>query len=285
MQSSTFDNNQLTTHPNIIRTRYKYGAIYGIIAGIAFAGASWGWDSYVLSRAHVLYPWMKLTIGIMLCGSVGGLAGWITARFERWFFTLLAWLGVTVFFSWLTVALPLQIVSILSSWLEPQLQGLLHYSAMEELLPRFWLAFTWILIFDFIAGLIQMPLVESAVFSAPFFGKAIPFLLGIVIFVISGIIADSLNNENLRIAATSMDTAIEFVIDNQGKEVDPALWRVSRASSLRSVSEQVTRTRKLIVSDYDSYLGDIRFLVAFDNLLVNCTVLYGHPVFCEAHSE
>lgn len=260
--------------------RILYGMLYGLTAGISFAAACWGYDGYLLSQAHAAYPWLKLFIGVVFCGLAGGAAGWITARFERWLFTSLAWLGVTAFFAWLVVALPLQTIFKLTAWLKPQLRGALHYSPMGELFPRFWLAFAWILIFIFITAILQAPIVESGAFSVSLFGKMMPFLLGIVVMAISGTIADSLTNEPLRSAVLAMDSSIQFVIDNKDIRADPALARANYAGSLNSIRGQVTPARKLIISRYDSFLGQIEIVVEFNDLLASCTVIYAQPANC-----
>src|SRR5512134_3208893 len=55
-----------------------YGAIYGIVAGLAFAISTWGWDGFLLSQAHAFLPWTKLIIGSVGCAVAGGLAGWLS---------------------------------------------------------------------------------------------------------------------------------------------------------------------------------------------------------------
>ena len=280
MKSLNLGHNESKSQTAVFRIKTTYGILYGLIAGIAFAVASWGWDGYLLKQAHAAYPWLKFSIGVVLCGLAGAIAGWITIRFERWFFTLLAWLGVTALFSWLIVTLPLQVTSILTTRLEPQLQGFIHYTPMGEMIPRFWLAFMWILIFAILAGILQTPFIDSAVFSVSIFGKLMPFLLGTIILASSGTIADGLNNEPLRRAVMAMDYSIQFVIDHQGTQVDPTLARANFAGSLNGIREHITPARKLIVSEYDSLLGEIRVVVIFDDFLANCIILYAQPSYC-----
>jgi hypothetical protein len=276
-----FRNDNLGSRPELVRLKHFYGASYGVIIGLTFAVATWGADGFVLSKSHALLPWLKLIVGAVLCGLIAGLAGWITARIERWYFTIPAWIGVAAFFSWLLIALPLQINPLLSTWFNPQLKSLTSYGSFDQLAPRFWVAFAWIIIFVLIVGVIQIPFIEPAAFSATIFGKIAPFLLGMFIVVINGFVTDSLNNEPLRSAIVSMDKSIQFVVDNRGVDVDPAISRVNHAGSLRGIKEQVTQQRYMTVSGYDDQLGEVRIAVQFEGLLANCTVIYGQPVFCK----
>jgi hypothetical protein len=42
-----FDN--LNARPEIMRLKRKFGMLYGAVAGLSFAVASWGWACYILS--------------------------------------------------------------------------------------------------------------------------------------------------------------------------------------------------------------------------------------------
>lgn len=280
MQSLNWYKPSASSSPDISRMKVLYGAIYGLVAGMSFAIATWGWDSYLLSQSHVAFPWLKLIVGTLACGLGGGIAGWIAARFGRWYLVLPAWVGLTALFAWLTVALPLQIVSIGTAWFEPELQKYIHYSSLDELAPQFWVAFAWILIFALITSVLQTASVDAAVFSASIFGKISPFLLSAVIFVICGVIADNMNNELLRRSVMAMDSAIQFVVDNQGKKADPTLSRAYHAGSLLAIRDQVTPERKLMIRDYGSYLSDVRVIVKFDGFLANCDIINEQPSNC-----
>ena len=104
---SLFNNNDFNARPDVIRLKHVFGRSYGVVVGLTFAISTWAADGFALSQAHMFLPWTKLIIGLILCSLAAGLAGWITARFERWYFTVPAWIGVAAFFSWLLIILPL----------------------------------------------------------------------------------------------------------------------------------------------------------------------------------
>lgn len=278
---SLFINNDPNARPDIVRLKHAFGRSYGVVVGLTFAISTWAMDGFALSQAHMFLPWTKLIIGLILCGLVAGLAGWVTARFERWYFTVPAWIGVAAFFSWLLIILPLQINPIVSAWFKPEWQGSIHYDTFNQLSPRFAVAFMWISIFVLITGVLQIPLVEPAAFSTSVFGKIAPFLLGMFIIGLGGFVADSLNNQPLRSAIASMDRSIQFVIDNKGVDVDPALSRKNHAGALRGIKDQVTNERSVTIGSYDSSLGEVNVLVQFEDLIANCSVIYEQPSFCK----
>lgn len=278
---SLFNNNDFNARPDVIRLKHVFGRSYGVVVGLTFAISTWAADGFALSQAHMFLPWTKLIIGLILCSLAAGLAGWITARFERWYFTVPAWIGVAAFFSWLLIILPLQINPIVSAWFKPEWQGLIRYDAFNQLSPRFAVAFMWISIFVLITGVLQIPLVEPAAFSTSVFGKIAPFLLGMFIIGLGGFVADSLNNQPLRSAIASMDHSIQFVVDNKGVDVDPALSRANHAGALRGIKDQVTAERSTTIGSYDSSLGEVIVLVQFEDLIANCSVIYEQPSFCK----
>lgn len=266
---------------SIIRERDLFGTAYGILAGVTFAIALWAWDGFLLSQVHAFFPWLKLALGILLCGLVGGSVGWLSSRQERSSFGFLLWLVASALFSWITIGLPLQIMPYLSKVLEPELGEYLNYGIGSGYIARFWIAIIWIVIFTSITGILQTALVESAVFAMAVVGKIGPFLICIVLMGIGGLVMDDLVNAPFRNAITSVDTPIQFILDNQGKTIDPALSRKYHAGALRGVQEEITSSYKLIVSSYDENFGKINVLVKFEDAWVDCITVNGQASYCK----
>ena len=177
--------------------------------------------------------------------------------------------------------LPLQIAPRLLGWIEPQVQGLLHYEYYPGFSSRIGVAFVWISIFVSIAGLLQLPLSDSAVFSTSVLGKVTPMLVGLFLMGISGTIIDGLNNELLRSPIDSLNSTIQFAVDHQGKKVDILESRRMHLGALRVVQDSITQQRKLIVSGYDEFLSEVNVLVKFQKDWVECEVFYNQPLNCE----
>ena len=278
--SGIFKNDGSETRADVLRIKHRFGTAYGLAIGLAYAFATWGPDAMILSSAHMLYPWIKLILGGTLCGLVGAFAGWVTGRFERWYVSIPAWVGLAVFFSWILIILPLQLNPFITSLLSPQISKFIEYLSFSELLPRFLVAFSWIILFVLIVGVLQIPFIEPAAFSPSLFGKIAPFFVGIFIILINGFVTDSLNNAPLRAAVVAMDHSIQFVVDNKGVQVDPAVSRVNHAGSLRAIKDLISEDRKITIGGYDPLLGEIHLIVQFDGLLADCMVIYEQPSNC-----
>jgi hypothetical protein len=268
--------------PEVIQSKRYLGLLYGICAGITFAFASWGMDGFLLSKSHGYLPWLNLVEGAVLCTFVGGLQGWLTARFENSLLGLVFWCCSSLFFAWLTVSLPLQITPYVVSKINPRLGSLLNYSENIAFIFRFGVALVWVTPFTLIIGITQLPITESAVFSTSVFGRLIPFFFCIIVMGISGYVSDSLINAQFRTAIRGIDNTIQFVVENKyNKNIDPALSREMRAASLIDVQEYVKSSRHLFVGSFDEFLGELHVFVNFDGPWIDCDILYGQPISCE----
>jgi len=272
----------IKTNQAVVGLRIGYGALYGLFIGVAFAFFTWAPDGYLISKSHGYLPWMKLLLGVFFCGLASGMAGWITVRFKRGFLSLVSWFGVSLIFAWLVIVLPLQVSPIISGWLNPQLKGLIHYKSLDAVVARFWLAFMWIMICVSIEGRLENVMVDSIMFSPTTMGRVIPVLICAAILGVCGTIVDGLSNEPLRKGVLGMDSTIQFVVDHAEKDVDKDLARVNHAGTLRMFTDDVSSSRKLFVSGYDTQLGEINVVVKFDNINLDCTVLYGQPAYCRS---
>jgi hypothetical protein len=272
--------------PDVIRSKRIYGMLYGIVAGITFASASWGWDAYLLSKFHGYLPWFSLVAGIILCAIVGGVLGWLTARTQNSLLGLIFWLLAAIFFAWLVVSLPLQIAPYIISKINPQLGKLLDYSKNIEFIFRFSVALAWVIPFALIIGVTQLPITEPAIFSTSGFGKLKPFFFCVIVMAISGFVSDSLINEHFRNAIMGIDKTIQFVVDNKNNDdIDPALSREMHARALSTVEEYIQDSRHLFVGEYDEFLGEIHVMVDFDGTWIDCDVIYNQPSNCKIAIE
>jgi hypothetical protein len=275
----------LTARPDVLRARYVYGIWFGSFLGLAFSIAAWGIDAFLLDQVNGLLPWLKFLSGAIPCMLVGAFTGWLSSKWNRSGLSVLLWLAAASIFAWLTVSLPLQVAPRLIEFMEPGTENLLHYTYYQEFSSRVGVAFTWIAIFVALAGLLQIPLSDSAVFSTSWLGKFAPMLVCLVLMGICGIIVDSLNNEPLRAATAALNNTIQFAIDHRGREIDPAESRQMHLGALRSIQDIVTPQRKLIVSGYDVFLGEIQVLIKFENAWAECKVIYNQPITCKKISD
>jgi len=274
--------NPILERPDVLREKHRYGIWFGAFLGLGFSIFTWGIDSYVLSVHHGLYPWLKFIIGAVICMIVGAFAGWFSARANKPLYAVLIWLVASSSFAWLTVNLPLLILPKVLSIVEPQTTDLLHYTYYDDFGRRVLVAYGWLGIFISMAGLLQIPMSDSAVFSTSFFGKLGPIFVSVILMAIAGTIVDNgLINQPLRDASVAIDNTIQFIVDNRGKEIDLAEARRMHTGAFRAIDASVTDERRLIVSGYDSQLGEVNILVNFEKDWVECQVFYNQPISCK----
>jgi hypothetical protein len=267
--------------PDVRRSKYIYGIWFGAVVGLSFSIFAWGVDAYRLTQINGLYPWLKFLVGVLPCTIVGGFTGWLSARVGKPLFALFFWVIAASVFAWLTVSLPLQITPRIVGLLEPALKDLLHYTYYEQFSFRFGIAYVWLLIFAALAGLLQIPLSDSAVFSTSVFGRISPMLVTMVLMAIGGSTMDNLNNELLRAPIDAINSTTQFFVDHRSEHIEPLQTRQMHLASLRTVQDLVTPERKFIISGYDEFLGDVQVLTRFQKAWVECEVLYNQPLSCK----
>jgi hypothetical protein len=267
--------------PEILRLKHGYGLWFGAVLGLSFSIFAWGIDAYLLSRMHGLYPWLKFFGGVIPCMLIGGLTGWLSSRLDKPFFALLLWGAAASVFAWLTVSLPLQITPRILGIAAPGIKDLLHYEYFEAFSTRFVVAYAWIAIFVSLAGFLQIPLSDSAVFSTSILGKISPMLVTMVLMAICGTIVDGLNNEKLRSPVDMVNLTTQFMLDHRGEDIDPAVSRRMHLGALRTVAGLVTPERRFFISGYDQYLEQVQVLARFEKAWVECELVVNQLIRCE----
>lgn len=271
----------LSTRPDVLRAKHAYGVWFGVALGLTFSIFAWGLDAYALSQMNGLFPWLKFLGGVIPCMIVGGFTGWLSARLDKPLLALLLWGVASSVFAWLTVSLPLWITPRALSLVEPGIQDLLHYTYYESFSSRLGVAFAWLAIFISLAGLLQIPLSDSAVFSTSIFGKISPMVITLVLMAICGTIVDTLNNELLRSPIDAVNTTVQFILDNRGQEIDLLTSRRMHLAAFRATEDLITPERKFIISGYDQFLEQVQVLARFENAWVECKLVVNQLVTCE----
>ena len=275
-----FQNTDLRVRPDVMRAKHIYGIWYGITIGLAFSIFTWGLDAYQLGSVNGLHTWLKFAAGAIPTVTAGGFTGWLSAKLDKAILALGLWILTASLYAWLTVSLPLQITPALFNMLVPGIRGLLHFVYYEGFAVRIGVAYAWIAIFIAVAGLMQIPVSESAVFSTTLFSKLIPLVACFALVGICGSIVDGLNNEGPRLSVIAMDSTIQYLVDHQGQVMDKTEARQKHVGALRAVEALVTSERKLTVSSYDELQGEVDVLIRFKNAWVECKVFYSQPSNC-----
>lgn len=256
--------------------------MYGMVAGLAFASAAWGYDGYLLWQAHAYFPWIKLISGGLLSMLVGGLAGWLTTRFEKALLGLVFWVAASALFAWFTSIIPFVVAPALLGMLSPEIGSLLAYETFPEMSTRIGVAFAWILIAASITAVIQIPLVEQAAFSYSQFSKITPNIVCAFVMIVSGAFVDSLNNQPTREAIIGLDQTIQFSLDHRGEEIDKVTSRQMHLAAFRSVQDSLDDERRLVITSFDTLMENIYVAVNFNGQWVDCLTVVGSPINCKA---
>lgn len=261
--------------------KQKYGLTYGAAGGLAFAIALWGFDAVLLSQSHAMFPWLKLIVGGILTTLTGGLAGWLTSRFEKILLGVLFWIAASALFGLYIVIVPLVLAPRITGLLVPQISHLLLYTTYDNLPTMVAVAFGWAIVAAIISSVIQIPMLDHAVFSLSGFGKIRPHLLCAILMLISGGVSDSLNNKPLRDPIIALDSTFQFIIDTRGQEIDKATSREKHLASFRFIQQDVTEKRQLVVSHYDRLLENFEVLINFDGKWAMCPTFFSSPLTCQ----
>lgn len=259
-----------------------FGLSYGMIAGLAFSVTLWGLDGLKLAQAFAYFPWTKFVVGAPLAMLVCGAAGWLTSRWGKPLLGVLLWALAAGALAWLTILVPIVIAPSAMKLLVPEFRSLLHYTFYDNTTILTAVAFGWVGITAFIVAIIQVPMVEQAIFSINLLGKIMPHIICAVLMLVGGSVADSLNNRPLREPLLSMNATIQFALDHQGKQVSPKAARDVHLASLRTVQDLITEERRLVVSDFDPLLENVTILVNFDGNWAECDTIFGHALTCHS---
>ncbi|MEP0804401.1 MAG: hypothetical protein HRF47_02855 [Chloroflexota bacterium] len=267
---------------DVLREKHRYGLWFGLFVGLEFSFFAWGIDSFVLSTHHGLFPWLKFAIGAVICMAVGAAAGWLAALSDKALVALVIWLITGFLFAWLAVHLPLTLLPRAMPLLEPQLGELLHYQYFSDFRQGIGLAYVWLAIFLAITGILQVPMSHSAVFSTSVLGKVMPILTALVLMGIAGSLLDNgLFNQPMRQSTLAVDRTLQFILANQGQEMNSAEARRMHAAAFRPVEGSISSEYRLVVSGYESDFVDLTVLIRFEREWVECEVVFNQPVLCE----
>lgn len=273
-------NLNLDSESVIHKRKQIFGLSYGIVAGLAFSITLWGVDGLRLSQAHAYYPWTKFLAGLPLAVLICALVGWLTSRFERPLVGVALWIAAAGALAWLTIIVPIVIAPVIMKALNPDLASLLQYTFYDNSSEKAGVAFAWIAIASFIIAAIQVPMVEQAAFSTSIFGKIAPHIICAFLMLVSGSVADNLNNQYLREPLLSMNKTVQFAIDHQGENVDPKAARDVHLASLRPVEDSIHPNWKLVVSRFDPLLEHVYILINFNGDWVECGTIFNTPLNC-----
>lgn len=271
--------------PKVSKQKQITGLLYGLVAGLTFAVLAWGIDGIQLARAHGAFSWIKFVPGLLVCIICSGLAGWLVVKIQNSLLGVVFWLSVVFVYSQLILWLPIRVAPFLIKLFNGALGNYLQYPYYSELNQNLWFGFAVFAIIGIINGLVENILIDQALFSSSKIAILTPLLVCGLSFGLAGSIGDSLLNKNLREPVQIVDELIQFAQDNYDKEVPPAVAKSMHLGALTPVMQYVTLDRKLVLSNYDQYLGQVEVLVDFEGKWVKCVTIYNQVTNCRPAFE
>jgi hypothetical protein len=266
---------------SLLRSKKFVGMLYGMVAGLAFSIFAWGIDAVLLASSHGALPWVKILPGLIICLLSGSLVGWLTIRFENHLLALGLWIALAVFFSRLIIWIPLKISPIFIRFLDSDLGAYLKYPYYDSLNQNAWFSFGAIVIVALICGLLEINLIEQALFSSGSFAVLVPLLLCFFGFALAGKTGDSMLNQQIREPVLAVDDLLQFAVENIDQEVPGDVARSMHLGATNTIKDYLPLERRVIMSNFDESIGQVDVLVDFSGIWVRCTAIYNQVTYCK----
>ncbi len=265
---------------NLYRKKLRLGLFYGVVAGAAFAIFAWGIDAFLLAKAHTAYYYDKFIPGLIICALAGGLAGWLTIFIDKHLFAFLFWGMLAILYTWLAVWLPFSGHAMVIKYLDPSQAVWFSFKPLENLNQFIILSLLINCLAAFIAGLLEINLVDQAVLSRYISGTVMLIVICTFLLGLAGTAIDNMININLREPVQVVNSLLQFASENYGTKVASATAREMHLSSARLLGDLVLKPRQLLLSGYDGSLGMVDVLVDFSGTQAKCTTIFSQPLNC-----
>lgn len=257
----------------------RMGLVFGILAGLAYGLALWGWNAFQLWHAAAEPAWLMAGISILLVMGIAGLAGWLCARMDNAFVAFLVWVAVGVLFSWLALQTNFHLINRVVDLFYPEYRGL-HVYPLESFIRLFrGLMFVIIGFASGLAGVFQLYMVEAAVNAGAIQGKVAIIIANLIMFAAIGQITDYICQRPLREPVAALAFSINDVKSAaaEGREPDGMSQR-----SLKVLGDRIYRPYKLYsgTNDPNSLItGTVH--VDFGGEWALCSVFEGSLGYCD----
>ena len=272
-------------HLQLQREKRLNGLFFGFIAGLGLGVGIWAFDAFLLAQANSDYVWLKFLLGLPFLMLLGGLAGWITARFDKAIIGALVWLLTGLAVVWIASHIPFEGLSLAISALEPEFADLEIYPFVESARFRMSLLYLVVGALMSLGGVFEMFIVEAATRASSLLGRFFSLLTCMVIFIPIGLAVDNLINSPLREAVAGVNDLIQF---GRKAEVAPMSLEERRAlglTKLRSLGDLIHRPYRVILGSYDpETLSETTVYLDFDGDWAMCTAYGNQPMNCQLSS-
>lgn len=274
------------TRRRIKAEKHFMGVMYGLLAGLVFSLALWGYDATLLWGASVEYPWIKLAVGMPLAILIGGVAGWLTAQLDHGLVGFLSWGLAGVGYVWLGSHTPFEGVSWLVGWLRPELRGLDVYPFVESARVRMIFLYPFVAILTGLGGVLQLPIVEGALRSRYQAGRYFALLALLPVYLAIGLLADNLINIPLREPLLGVDNRIQLRLQAEASGMPADEMRRRGLRVVETFGDLYHQPYRQLLGNYDAEsITEVNVILNFNGVWGSCSVVAGSPGFCQLSTD
>jgi hypothetical protein len=268
------------------------GLLNGLAIGLAVAIGAWGPEIFALSGLPIPLRLEPIVLGIALVVGVCTLAGWLSARINRTWSTLLVWLAAAVLVA-LIIGHASTVGRTLVTWLLDS-----RFAERTPLAPQegsAWLSIItsfWIILVFVILAFLQANRLEGMRHSLSgrqvvSRGAMFRLILPLPLVALAGWAASDFSGGNAIWRALHLfDRAIEVAGTYEGD-----LFALSRQeginyNALRAVRDELDGPYTILLGENDPVNSTVRVVAHFDNgLWLNCQVILNQLTNCSDASR
>ena len=265
----------------------KPSLINGWLIGLALSVGAWGLEAIQLTDAPVPLQYPSLLIGGLVLTGLGGLAGWLTSRFQKAWPVVFVWLATAVLATAIIIFQPYY-GRTLTIWLaDRRFWGLPIYPFTFGLsiVQLFVAGFFIILLLGFLALLqnyrleeIGSEMGENGRLSA----RAWMLLLIPLPFVlVAGLVTQNMLSNSTATAVEVVHRAIQRGRTYEGDLFELGLREGISYGAIRGVREQMSANYTLKIASIDPDMAMTNIVAHFDNgAWINCQVINNQLSYC-----
>ncbi|HEY3343630.1 MAG TPA: hypothetical protein VGJ97_01815 [Anaerolineaceae bacterium] len=265
-----------------VRTeKQRIATLYGIAAGVVFSLVTWGYDAFLLARAHAVTPFLVFSFGLIGCGVVGGAAGWLTYRITHLLAGFVCWVAAGIAFAWLAGQIPFGFYPHALALLDPAVSQIVHFPANPGVQSSEWIVRIVVVALSGIAGLLENALADATANSSGQLGRFFPGLVWAVLFFLAGLSPENTLTAPLRAPVVNLNATIQYALDHPAEPLNAPSDTSFRTGSLQDIQTDLTQPRRLILQTYDDTFYNTTVVIRFGgSTYAKCSISNGQPITC-----
>lgn len=268
---------------NFLKLRARSGALYGLVAGLAYAFFTWFLDAFGLATSHAAYPFVKLIGGLIITLPVFVLVGWLTARSDSHILGLFLWAILSL---WAFTAAFLAQYDFVPRWyalMQEPVATLVKPAIPSYFMPLLLTVGAILMMFAFlIAGLLEINLIESTLASGT---VGASFMSGVIIFMLmalAGNHVDTFTYRNSRLSVQSFDKLIKLVNSPEGQAFEEKTKTLRNFGAVSSLGmENLTKPHRFfLIKDMTGDYGSVDLIVELGDTWGKCIASNREASYC-----